>query len=85
MSQPASFDMPRDGETVLCCRHTSRKLVLHYVGDEHGIGMWIKTETAGSFWVRWICLCRWCDLLRRLRRREPVAAAGYKSEWVGND
>ena len=85
MSQPASFDAPRDGETVLCCGHVRRKQVLSYVGDEHGLGIWIKTEKAGSFWVRWICLCRWCNWWRRIRRWPPLAAAKFKSEWVGND
>ncbi len=88
MSQPASFDAPRDGETVLCCRHHKRTRVLHYVGDKHGIGIWVKTETAtgfGSFWVRWVCLCRWCELWRRIRRRGPAEMAKCKAEWVGND
>jgi hypothetical protein len=85
MNRPAGFDKPRHGDAILCCRHITRKPVLFYIGDEHGIGMWVKTETAGNFWVRWISLCRWCNWWRRIRRQEPLAAAKFKAEWVEND
>ncbi len=81
MSQPASFDKPREGELVLVCPHPRRRLVSIYVGDEYGIGMFIKTAEVGDFWIRWVCLCWWCNFWRWLRRRSPVEAATHRAEW----
>jgi hypothetical protein len=81
MSQPASFDRPRDGETVLSCKHLTRVQVPLYVGDSNGLGIYVHTQQAGSFWVRWVCLCRWCNAWRRLLRRTPVKAASMRARW----
>lgn len=85
MSQPASFNEPRDGETVLCCTHPTRILKTFYVGDKNGLGMFIRSKAAGDFWIRWIVLCRWCDWWRRLRRKEPLDAATCRSKWIDEE
>jgi hypothetical protein len=85
LSQPASFNEPRDQETVLSCKHITRKLKTFYVGDKNGLGMFIRSKQAGDFWVRWIVLCWWCNLWRWLLRREPLAAASCKSAWIAEE
>lgn len=82
MSQPASFDRPRDGETVLSCKHLDRNPVPIYVGSRgSGIGAYVHTSQAGSFWVRWVCLCGWCDIRRRLMGRSPLKMASMRARW----
>ena len=67
------FEGPRDGDVVMGCKHTPRRGArLHYIGDENGLGLWIKTQLVGNFWCRWVCLCWWCEVVRWIRRKAPL-------------
>jgi hypothetical protein len=82
MSQPASFDQPRPGETVLSCRHINAKSGRQqfFVGDRDkqgtptGLGTWVKTrDDPEGFYVRWVSLCSRCAAeLKRKRETQPA-------------
>ena len=75
MSQPASFDMPRPGETILACSHsTNWKRRQYFVGHKDktgkptGLGAWVRLQSnPDGLWVRWVSLCGWCRLRRLFR------------------
>jgi hypothetical protein len=90
MSQPASFDQPRDGETVLACPHDSKwKRKLFFVGDIRdgkptGLGLFVRRRaTDEGIWVRWVVLCWWCSWRRARKRQEPVHRAKCEMIWSG--
>lgn len=88
MSQPASFDKPRDGETVLACPHLlGWKHKLFFVGDIRdgkptGLGLYVRRRsTDEGIWVRWVVLCWWCRLIQWLRRKDPIAKVRREMVW----
>lgn len=84
-----AFFAPSKGEIVVACKHLYREATPIFVGQldtrgkPTGIGLWVKTSSAGQFWVRWVCLCRWCNLWRKLRRWPPIRMATVRAMWEG--
>jgi uncharacterized C2H2 Zn-finger protein len=99
MSQPASFDKPRDGETVLACPHRFEwKRKAFYIGHVQdgqptGLGRYVRRRLSGirhlddqpneGIWVRWIVLCAWCRFWRWVRRQDPIEGARREIVWGG--
>ena len=100
MSQPASFDQPREGETILACPHDLKwKRKLFFIGDIRegkptGLGRYVQRRSPGTgnpedrpiegIWVRWVSLCWFCDLWRRVRKQEPMHMAKREVLWGEN-
>lgn len=82
MSQPASLKFPRDGETVLACRHDWRwKRKPFYIGHSSGLGALIKMANGEQWFIRWVVLCWRCRLSRWLLRRRPLQFAKRALVW----
>ena len=100
MSQPASFDKPRPGETILACPHDLKwKRRLFFIGDIRdgkptGLGSYVQCRWPGTgkpedrpiegLWVRWVALCWSCDLWRRVWKQYPLRMAKREVLWGEN-
>ena len=84
MSQPASFVEPAKGETVLACPHTRQwKRKTCYIGDENGLGSFIKRSGKDPLYIRWVVLCWQCRAWAWVRRRDPVRMVKRAIVWEG--
>ncbi len=91
MSQPASFDMPRPGETILACPHnTKRGRRSFFVGSKDasdkptGLGAWVKTKhQPEGLWVRWVSLCARCAAANEkdVNKKTPIQMATRAVIW----
>ena len=91
MSQPASFDRPSPGETVLACPHNTRKNRRQFfVGDTRldgsptGLGAWVKTkDKPEGLYVRWVSLCSRCVAANEkdANKKTPIQMATRAVLW----
>lgn len=89
MSQPASFDQPRPGETILACKHNyKRGRVQIFVGNRGpdgkptGLGTWVKTkQNPDGLYVRWLSLCARCHHNMTTQYLPPFSLAAREMVW----
>ncbi len=88
MSQPASLKEPRDGETVLACKHDrpwkmKAVFVGHYdtEGNPTGLGMLVTGPSGVQTFIRWVVLCWACRVRRWVSRKKLLQLAAREAIW----